>query len=456
MSTTRVMFLNHSSVIIRFENEYLWCDPWFEKPAFGSWLPTFPLFSHPVYIASLEKKLSLLISHGHDDHCDDDLLQLLDNNTPVISSDFSSPSVKNRVKKLGFNQYHAASESGVQVGPFFVKSFRNEDISEDDAAYLIKTKDAVIIHCNDNWFPMSENHIAQIKKEIADVGEKNVLFMSQTNSASGFPLNYTSFSPQEKAEILKKKVHSMIAAGLNNAAKIGAPYFHSYAGYASVFVKGKDEYLSQSIFPTAHYIKTEMASQIPPGLEVLDFYPGDVFDFKRVQRSFYSGNYTDEALKKYSSKFYNLYGHVNKCDTYNLDAAPANKEMINAKLDFFLGKFDEFVKGKNAASDYYSSITGKTLKITVPDCDLAVSLKFGSGITTEKNFNKEIIVNSNLLLKVLNGEILFENLYTGYNAEFNRVPKDVYNKDIVMFIVMFSYVYRNRIIPSLRTSNHEI
>ncbi|HXU26901.1 MAG TPA: hypothetical protein VN698_06680, partial [Bacteroidia bacterium] len=83
------------------------------------------------------------------------------------------------------------------------------------------------------------------------------------------------------------------------------------------------------------------------------------------------------------------------------------------------------------------------------ESDLSVSLKFGSGITTENNFNKEIIVGYNALIKVLDGKILFENLYTGYNAEFSRNPKDVYNKDIIMFIVMFSYVYKNRIIPSL-------
>ncbi|HXU25639.1 MAG TPA: MBL fold metallo-hydrolase, partial [Bacteroidia bacterium] len=184
MSATSVLFLNHSSVIIQCDGEYLLCDPWFEKPAFGSWLPTFPMFNHPVYIASLESKLSILISHGHDDHCDDDLLELFDKNTPIISSDFASPSVKNRVKKIGFNNYHAVSETGVQVGSFFVKSFRNEDISEDDAMYVIRTKDAVIIHCNDNWFPISEERVAEVKKEIAHVGEKNVIFMSQTNSAS--------------------------------------------------------------------------------------------------------------------------------------------------------------------------------------------------------------------------------------------------------------------------------
>ena len=48
MAITELMFLNHSSVIIRYEGEYLICDPWFEKPAFGSWLPTFGMYVHRI------------------------------------------------------------------------------------------------------------------------------------------------------------------------------------------------------------------------------------------------------------------------------------------------------------------------------------------------------------------------------------------------------------------------
>ncbi|MDH6525586.1 hypothetical protein M2130_002137 [Polynucleobacter sphagniphilus] len=54
-------------------------------------------------------------------------------------------------------------------------------------------------------------------------------------------------------------------------------------------------------------------------------------------------------------------------------------------------------------------------------------------------------VKSAVLTQVLDGDILFENLYTGYEAEWERFPKNEYNRDIVMFIVMFSYVYKNRL-----------
>ena len=48
---------------------------------------------------------------------------------------------------------------------------------------------------------------------------------------------------------------------------------------------------------------------------------------------------------------------------------------------------------------------------------------------------------------VLDGRSLFENLYTGYNAEFNRNPINEYNRDIMTYMVMYSYVY----LASVRT-----
>ena len=49
------------------------------------------------------------------------------------------------------------------------------------------------------------------------------------------------------------------------------------------------------------------------------------------------------------------------------------------------------------------------------------------------------------MTQVLNGDILFENLYSGYEGQWERFPSDVYNRDIVMFVVMYSYVYMNRL-----------
>jgi hypothetical protein len=435
---TNLVFINHSSVLVQYADSFLLTDPWFEKPAFGSWLPTFPMFVHPVYLAALKDKLSLLISHGHDDHCDDDLLQLFDKTTRIISSDYTSPSVANRVKRIGFTNYVVADESGIEVGPFTIKSFRNERISLDDATYSIRTPDALVIHCNDNWNLLAPHIKDALRAEVAFHGPDRSVYMSQTNSASGYPLNYRNFTPEEKRSRLLSKVRGMVRDGTRNAAELGIPNFISYAGFASVFVKDKPEYLADSIFPTPAYISETFAPDIPTSVRILDLYPGDEFNFKEIRRSFLGRSYSDDSVRAASTKFYQLYGKVDDCDTFRSVGREAS---VSAKaIDDFLLKFDAFVRSKVERSNFSPTILGKTLSIIVDD-RRRHTIRFGAGLVEPQESNKEIFVSSELMAAVLDGRSLFENLYTGYNAEFRRNPVNEYNRDIMSYLVMYSYVH---------------
>ena len=40
-------------------------------------------------------------------------------------------------------------------------------------------------------------------------------------------------------------------------------------------------------------------------------------------------------------------------------------------------------------------------------------------------------------------KIPFDNLYTGYEAQVTRYPKNTYNRDIIMYLIMFGYKYKN-------------
>ena len=245
-----------------------------------------------------------------------------------------------------------------------------------------------------------------------------------------------------------KKLKKIIKQGLDNCNSLGIQNFHSYAGYASVFVKNKKEYLEHSIFPTPKVINEQFNYLIPKDVKVLNFYPGEIFNFKSIQKSFFSENYNDENLQKVSHNYYEIYGTIKKCDTYNSDIVINNN---NSKVLYFLEKFDEFVKSKliNGGAQSYKTIISKTIKLKDIDLNKEWVLEFGKGVINNSiRPNKTIILNSKILSKLVNGEILFENLYTGYEAEFERYPKDIYNRDIIMFMVMFSYVYKNRIVKS--------
>ena len=41
-------------------------------------------------------------------------------------------------------------------------------------------------------------------------------------------------------------------------------------------------------------------------------------------------------------------------------------------------------------------------------------------------------------------KIVFENLYTGYQAKVYRYPPEVYNRDMIMYLDMFGYVYAKK------------
>jgi hypothetical protein len=454
---TNVLFVNHASVLIKKGDRYLLTDPWHQRPAFGSWLPTFQQYVHPTYLAALGDKLTILISHGHDDHCDDDLLRIFDKDTEIVTAAFNAPSVLNRLKKLGFNNIKTTDSNGVTLkNGFTIKSYVNPIRSLDDATYSIDSGSGFVVHCNDNWFEFDAETLSSIASDRARYSNENIAFFSQTNSASGHPLSYKIFDDQQKISILRSKVKGMVVQGMKNADALGIDSFYSYAGFASIFVKSMPAYLDLGLVPTAKFIRDELlddaeSKALLARVNVRDLYPGDVLDLSdgKITKAFISSaDYVDAKLKDVTARYYDAYGIVNRCDTYM--PATTSAEFDQGRFLYFLKNLNEFVSRKiKSDAKSFDTIIGKSLEIVVPDIGVAGTIVFGGdayiGTRELGQPNKRITVESHLMSRVLNGEILFENLYTGYEAQWERFPSDVYNRDIVMFVVMYSYVYKNRL-----------
>ena len=194
--------------------------------------------------ASLEDRLSILVSHGHDDHFDEKFLKIFSKNTKFISANFKSPSVIGRLKRLGFENITQIQKNEKNIDGL-VSSYINPEVSNDDALYLIRNQDGAIIHANDNWNNFLKLHEKLIKERTKNYAKRSILLFSQTNSASGYPPNYRNLKFEEKQNILKEKVLKMVKGGLRNAETLGLKNMFSYAGYASAYVKGKnDEFIS--------------------------------------------------------------------------------------------------------------------------------------------------------------------------------------------------------------------
>lgn len=461
---TEVLFVNHASVLIKRGDDYLLTDPWHQKPAFGSWLPTLPQYVHPAYLAALGNRLKILISHGHDDHCDDELLSIFSKDTEIVTAKYSSPSVMNRLKKIGFQNISAVDSTGTRLSNgFSVRSFVNPLRSLDDAIYTINTGSGLVIHCNDNWFEFDEPTFLGVMSERAHYQTNDIAFLSQTNSASGYPLNYRNFNDSQKHDILVEKVSAMILQGLRNAHRLGLSAFCSYAGYASVYVKDKPEYLNLGLLPTPRFIVEKLltnsiSKQLLEKVRIVDFYPGDILKLGtgELQKAFVSSrDYSDNEIRSSTQLYYKNYGIIENCDTYQQESESSFDE---DKLEYFLENLNQFVLRKTKSDGgAFESVVSKSFEIVIEDLAISRRLVFGKGlIDVDSNSeppSKRMITKSALMTRVLSGTILFENLYTGYEAEWERCPAESYNRDIVMFIVMYSYVYKNRLSAEYRPPN---
>ncbi len=183
----------------------------------------------------------------------------------------------------------------------------------------------------------------------------------------------------------------------------------------------------------------------------------DLSDGRITQALISSADYTDKQLKDSTMRYYRAYGIVDQCDTFKpATGIPFDRD----RFVYFLENLNKFV-GRKILDDakFFETIAGKSLEIVMPDIDVTGTVVFGGEVSIGAFRgglpNKRITVASSLMSQVLSGDILFENLYSGYEAQWERFPLEVYNRDIVMFVVMYAYVYMNRLAkaaPPLRTS----
>jgi len=93
----KITFINHASILIQNNDNFILTDPWYNKPAFGSWLSIPPAIYNPSYFVALAKNncnFVIVISHGHDDHLDDKLLNLFPPETIILIPKYDSNGLK--------------------------------------------------------------------------------------------------------------------------------------------------------------------------------------------------------------------------------------------------------------------------------------------------------------------------------------------------------------------------
>jgi hypothetical protein len=443
-----VKAVNHASVLIQEDDNFILTDPWYEQPAFGSWLPVPPTSIHPVYLLALAKdnpKFKILISHGHDDHLDDEWLSLFPKDVTIIIPEYKSKGFLSRLKKLGLTNINEASNDGLQSDIFKIKSYVNSDISMDDAILTIETPNNFVVHANDNWQELEGDSLKTLQTDANKFKSENILYMSQCNLADGFPNIYRNYTQSEIDEIHNRRVDNIIVNSLKNADRINAKHFLNYAGYTASFKNVWNEDLIEDYkrfrdrvsFKSNDYVK-KLSFENSCKAEVLDMVPGDSFDFTKVNKQFIGINLSTKSLKQESYKYYEKYDRVLRCDSYKKQDVFSSAEL---EVDDFSIKdnFKKFVESRLDYTSFQEDIVGCKVVFSATDFSVSEEIVIGEKCDGRK---AEFFMGYDLLINILNKKSNWENLYIGYGGEVETTPKDINIGSVVRWLAMYGYYYQ--------------
>lgn len=457
--TKKLHFLNHTSFLVEHDEYRLLLDPWpSEALSFNSWRAHPPCFLNNDILASFinssNNKSGIVISHGHDDHCDDRFLKKINSTVPVFFPQYSSKGFFNRVKNCELNNINLLNQShNISFGPFNISSFIISKHSHDDAVIIISTDEYVLIHANDNSVKFPDELI----KIILDTSSKNkkTYFASQTGIAHGFPYCYPQFGSQNDLDSMRdvaiKKIKNTIKVAINNANLVNANYFISYAAYTmsmALLEKHGEKVFSSLFLPTPSNLKK--LSLDWGGVSLLDYMPGDTLDIidNSTSRPFWLKNGFENMSKELQKlQLETTYEHkkklnfmVRKFDNYT------NEDLYNYIKNYLKNLYDFTLKSNNSDTE---EVLKSTLELKIENGHSTV-LDFKDGsISTSTNFNpnKRIIMSVDNFWLLLSGIFNFESMYIGQYAEFERYPKEVFNKQLIMQLQIFGYVYQKRLVP---------
>lgn len=436
-----IKFLNHSSVLIQEGKSFVLTDPWYQSVSFGSWLPVPPCSVHPAYLVALSKQVNdftIAISHGHDDHLDDRFLSLFPPDTKVVIPKYRSKGLIKRINRAGLENIYEVSEDGLSVGGFTFKSYINPVICPDDAIITIAGKEHFVIHANDNWQKLEVETLKKISKDSENYNLNNKLYMSTCNIGDSWPYIYRDYTTEEKVIIHHNRVKNIITNTLANAEAIGCRYFLNYAGHASAFVNDNDK-----LKEVTSFVSNELVCEIAkdnPNIKILDMIPGDSFNFQQVTKQFAGINLDDNRIKESSWDFYELYGLNLKCDSQK-KAEKDEQYPFKEKMNDFLKSFETFVMKRVYKSNFNSDIVGFKIILKTKKHESEITI---GGVESFNNKTAIFYVQDNIMKMLLDGKIIWENLYIGYQTEVETIPPKINIRAPIRWLASFGYVYQIR------------
>jgi hypothetical protein len=424
---TIVYFISHASVLIRRGSTMVITDPWYIDVAFSSWTPSPPPALNPDMIIGLAAtgNLAFVLSHAHPDHTDFGFLDQVPRNTPIFIPRYDDPHFENELKLHG---HENVREIGARPEAF--KDFRlcmiPHEKSATDAAIAVETADAFIFHGNDAWDVGAAGlqQLASIKPT-----HKKSLFMGQGGSASGHPLTYLNYEQSERLEKLIEKNCSMLKQIAATARKVGFDRALAYACFTKVTVEDRD-YAHKAPLQNGTWANDATDEDI-----FIDLSPGDVFVPAK-----------DLVIPILSSL------HIDPC-AYPLRVAARSFRSVSqsdwervyaSKADSFFASFEAFLRDWGIQRNVrFDELALQFHLALLDENDDELFKQSWNLLGGASHRSKTCRVRLSRMAAVLDGKMPFEDLYTGYLAEWRREP-DVYNYEFVDALMAFGYSYLSK------------
>ena len=303
-------FINHASIKCDYNGYSLITDPWYISNAFGSWYQQPSPNSNDIYkLINSDENLSVVVSHGHDDHIDDWFIDKHLGDKTFYYPKFPTPGLENRLsKKLGLKTLPI--DSGETFGDFTFHQFVNPDFTHYDAVISIETPDFLIIHANDNWHDWPEIMKTNIRKITQKYDNENIFLLIQFGIADCYPVNYKGIDDKQALKISNSRFDKYLHASKRNMTSLNLNHIYFYANQ-SCFEYKESSLGGQSMYHLAQQYLLEQDlnfTQLEPGMSIHSGHKNTV-DIKSKGNLF---KYCLNAFENYINEGYKEFSNVNE------------------------------------------------------------------------------------------------------------------------------------------------
>ena len=269
-----LVHINHASILLKHNGQYLLCDPWYISPAFNNWTQNPPPPAELIeFIMGLNPNdLSVVVSHGHDDHLDDYFIKHHLSKSRFFIPTFQSPGLVNRVVDLTGRKPELLSvtpHTGHKA--FKLSRLINNEFTSFDSIIVIETDRFTVIHANDNWHVQPPEVLSELGK-IKQRCSGPFFYLSQLGIADCFPQCYPQYSDQELLDISSDRLKDAIAAAGRNLDSQALTIGYSYANQSRIVAEFAKPNFAAFDLVTG---MIRRRNRDTPGSEVIQLMPGD-------------------------------------------------------------------------------------------------------------------------------------------------------------------------------------